>query len=58
MVRKLDNQKGRGVYGGGFLLSEKATARKIEAYERAAERAAVIVLELSEREKRIITELE
>lgn len=53
-VRKLDNQKGGGVYGGGYLLSDKATARKIEAYEQAA----VIVWELSEREKRIIAELE
>lgn len=57
-VRKLDNQKGGGVYGGGYLLSDKATARKIEAYEQAAKQATVIVLELSEREKRIITELE
>lgn len=57
-VRKLDNQKGGGVYGGGYLLSDKATARKIEAYEQAAKRAAVIVLELSEREKQIIAELE
>lgn len=31
-VRKLDNQKRGGVYGGGYLLSDKATARKIEAY--------------------------
>lgn len=45
-VRKLDNQKGGGIYGGGYLLSDKATARKIEAYEQAA------------KQKRIITELE
>jgi hypothetical protein len=72
-VHKLDNQKGGGIYGGGYLLSDKATARKIEAYEQAAKQqaakqqaakqqaakqATVIVLELSEREKRIITELE
>lgn len=57
-VRKLDNQKGRGIYGGGYLLSDKATARKIEAQEQAAKQATVIVWELSEREKRIITELE
>lgn len=50
--------QGGGVYGGGYLLSDKATARKIEAYEQAAKRAAVIVLELSEREKQIIAELE
>lgn len=57
-VRKLDNQKGRGIYGGGYLLSDKASARKIEAQEQAAKQATVIVWELSEREKRIITELE
>lgn len=58
-VRKLDNQKGGVfIYGGGYLLSDKATARKIEAYEQAAKQATVIVWELSEREKRIITELE
>ena len=57
-VRKLDNQKRGGIYGGGYLLSNKATARKIEAQEQAAKLAAAIVLELSEREKRIITELE
>lgn len=57
-VRKLDNQKRRGIYGGGYLLSNKATARKIEAQEQAAKQAAAIVLELSKREKRIITELE
>ena len=57
-VRKFDNHKGEGIYGGGYLLSDKATARKIEAYEQAAKQATVIVLELSEREKRIITELE
>lgn len=57
-ARKLDNQKRGGIYGGGYLLSIKATARKIEAQEQAAKQATVIVLELSEREKRIITELE
>lgn len=60
-VRKLDNQKRGGIYRGGYLLSDKATARKIEAYEQAAkwelsEREKR--WELSEREKRIIAELE
>lgn len=49
-VRNLDNQKGGGIYGGGYLLSDKATARKIEAQEQAAKQATVIVWELSERE--------
>lgn len=70
-VRKFDNHKGEGIYGGGYLLSDKATARKIKAYKQAAQQAtkqaaaqqaakqaAAIVLELSEREKRIIAELE
>ena len=43
-IRKLDNQGDKTIFGGGFLLSERA----------AAERAAAIVWELSEREKRII----
>ena len=69
-ISKLDSQKGNGIFGGGYLLSDKATARKIEAYERAtalaakraaalaAKQVAAIVWELSEREKRIIAELE
>ena len=45
-VRELDNQKAvkKAIYGGGFLLSERA----------AAERAAATVWKLSEREKEII----
>lgn len=61
-ISKLDSQKGNGIFGGGYLLSAKAAARKIEAYERAAalaaKQAAAIVWKLSEREKRIIAELE
>lgn len=70
-ISKLDCQKGNGIFGGGYLLSANATARKIKAYKQAAQQAtkqaaaqqaakqaAAIVLELSEREKRIITELE
>lgn len=45
-VRKLDNAK-TGIYGGGFLLSERA----------AAERAAAESIELSERELEIIKSL-
>ena len=43
-VRKLDAQGNKAIFGGGFLLSEKA----------AAEKAAAIRCELSEREKTII----
>ena len=48
-VRKLDAQGNKAIFGGGFLLSEKAAAEKA-----AAEKAAAIRYELSEREKTII----
>ena len=47
-VRKLDSYPG-GLYGGGFLLSERAAAERA-----AAERAAVYKIELSQREKELI----
>ena len=48
-IRGLDSQKEKrkGIFGGGFLLSEKA----------AAERAAAEKWSLSEREKKIIENL-
>ena len=48
-IRELDSQKaeGQAIFGGGFLLSEKA----------AAEKAAARVWELSDRERKIIEEL-
>ena len=71
-IRALDSQRGTGkaVFGGGFLLSEKAAAEKAAA-EKAAEKAAAEnaaekaaaekdaahVWELSEREKGIIASL-
>ena len=62
-IRQMDAQRkqGKGVYGCGFLLSEKA-AEKVAAERAAAERAAnenanAIIWELSEREKKIIAEL-
>lgn len=53
-VRELDSQKEKGktIYGSGYLISEKAAAEKA-----AAEKAAVISWELSEREKEIIKQL-
>ena len=41
-VRALDAQReaGKGIYGGGFLLSEKAAAEKAAAEKAAAEKAA------------------
>ena len=48
-IRKLDSQtfSKKAIFGSGWLLSEKA----------AAEKAAAIVWELSEREKQIIAKL-
>lgn len=46
-VSKLDEQKENEIYGGGFLISERA----------AAERAAAERFELSEREKEIVRSL-
>lgn len=49
LIRALDNQRknGKAIFGNGFLLSDKA----------AADKAAVIRWELSEREKEIIRSL-
>lgn len=40
-IRKLDamSQSGSGIYGGGFLLTEKAAAERAQAEREAAERA-------------------
>jgi len=63
-IRELDSQKeeGQTIFGGGFLLSEKAAAEKAaaekEAAEKAAaEKAAARVWQLSDRERKIIEEL-
>lgn len=56
-VRKLDSQRAakKGIFGNGFLLSERLAAEHIEARERAAREATV--WELSERENEIIKRL-
>ena len=73
-IRKIDSQgkHGKAVFGGGFLLSEKAAAEKAAAEKAAAEKAAAekaaaekaaaeranaIIWELSEREMEIIRAL-
>ena len=58
-VRALDKQRlhGKGVFGGGFLLSKKAAAEKAAAEKAAAEKAAAHVWELSGRERLIVEEL-
>ena len=58
-IRGLDSQKPhkKTIFGGGFLLSEKAAAEKAAAEKAAAEKANVINWEISEREKDIIKSL-
>ena len=53
-IRSIDAQKkhGKTLFGGGFLLSEKAAAEKA-----AAEKANAIIWEMSECEKKIIANL-
>ena len=50
-IRKLDSQKGKAIFGGGYLISDKLAA------ERAAARETII-WELSAREVDIIKQLE
>ena len=59
-IRKLDamSQSGSGIFGGGFLLTERAAAERAAAERAAAERAAAEraaahVFELSPREREI-----
>lgn len=58
-VTKLDSQRemGKGIFGHGLLLSNRAAAEKAAAEKAAAEKAAAHVWELSEREKGIIASL-
>ena len=63
-VRALDAQReaGKAIYGGGFLLSEKAAAEKAAAEKAAAEKAAAGIppdgcWELSERELALIASM-
>lgn len=51
-VRKLDNLPS-GIFGGGFLLSERVAAERATAERATAERAAAERITLSEREKEI-----
>ena len=62
-IRALDAQRevGKAIYGGGFLLSEKAAAEKAAAEKAAALRSidgeGPKFWELSEREKKMVAEL-
>ena len=50
-------EQGRALYGGGFIMSDRAAAERAAAERAAAERAAATRLNLSEREKAIIERL-
>ena len=58
-TRELDAQKAQGktVYGGAFLLSEKAAAEKAAAEKAAAEKREQFVWQLSEREAALVASL-
>jgi hypothetical protein len=68
-IRSLDSQKesGKGLFGSGFLLSERAAAEKAAAEKAAAEKAAAEkaaaekidanIWELSDREREIVKSL-
>ena len=63
-IRALDSQKesGKGLFGSGFLLSERAAAEKAAAEKAAAEKAAAEkidtnIWELSDREREIVKSL-
>ena len=58
-TRALDAQKTQGkcVYGGAFLLSEKAAAEKAAAEKAAAEKREQFVWQLSEREAALVASL-
>ena len=58
-VRALDHQRtaGKTIFGGGFLISEKAAAEKAAAEKAAAEKAAAEKWKLSDRELQIVAEL-
>ena len=47
----------KAIYGGGFLISEKAAAEKAAAEKAAAEKAAAHKFKLSEREREIVKSL-
>ena len=58
-TRALDAQRavGKAIFGGGFLLSEKAAAEKAAAEKAAAEKAAAEKWRLSDRELELIAKL-
>ena len=55
----MDTQKkhGKSLFGGGFLLSKKATAEKIIAEKIIAEKNKKVIWELSSKELKLIEKL-
>lgn len=58
-VRSLDAQRklNKSIFGGGFLLSERAAAERAAAERAAAERKSAIAFDLSQREREIVAAL-
>ena len=58
-IRALDAQRKdrKTIFGGGYLLAEKAAAEKAAAEKAAAEKAAAVLWQLSDREKDIVKKL-
>ena len=52
-IRKLDAQGDNGIFGSGFIISERAAAERAAAERAAAERAAATFWTLSPREREI-----
>ena len=50
-------EQGRGLYGGGYMLSDKAAAERAAAEREALQKAIATRLNLSDREKAIIARL-
>ena len=53
-IAKLDAMGGKGIFGGGLLLNERAAAERAAAERAAAERAAAYKWQLSERELKMV----
>ena len=62
-MNKLDCQEGKNIFGGGFLISERAAkereraAKERERVEKEEREKRAIMWELSEREKEIVRSL-
>ena len=56
-IAKLDAMGGKTIFGGGYLLSERAAAERAAAERAAAERAAATEWQLSEREWALVRAL-